>query len=102
MEKVAMRKTVLAVIAGLVAPLLTLGASGTPNIAGRWDFEVSSGDTTIQLNAMGGTEFETYLLQNGSTLSNILIPTSDTTECDSISDGNITATGTVLWSRPRA
>jgi hypothetical protein len=90
-----MRKAVIAVIIGLLAPLLSMAADGVPNIAGRWDFKVTTGDTEIQLNDMGNTEFETYLLQNGNTLSDIVLPTTDTTACDNISDSNVSASGTV-------
>jgi len=89
-----MRKSVLAVIIALVAPLLSQAAN-TPNIAGRWDFEVTTGDTATQLNEMGDTQFETYLLQSGNTLSNIVLPTTDTSACDSVSDGNVSVSGTV-------
>lgn len=89
-----MRKAFLAAVIGFLAPYLAL-AVGTPNISGRWDFEVTTGDTTIQLNELGNTQFETYLLQNGNALSDIAVPTTDTSACDNVSDGNITAAGTV-------
>ena len=90
-----MRKAVVAVILVLIAPLTSPAAHKVQDVTGRWDFQVITGDTAAQLSQMGQTEFETYLLQSGTTLSDIALPTTDTSACDEISDGNVTASGTV-------
>jgi hypothetical protein len=68
-------------------------ASATiPVVQGRWEFVVTSGDNSTQLNTMGQSIFSTYLLQNNAVLTNISAFTYDTVACDTQSNNNITVT----------
>lgn len=67
-----------------------------PQLQGRWEFAVTTGDSQSQLNSFGQTVFSTYLLQNGRTLTNIVNFTTDTSECDTVAFDNVSVTkGTV-------
>jgi hypothetical protein len=58
---------------GPVATILSLAAN-TLNIAGRWVFQVTTGDTAEP---------------------NIFLPTTDKTACDNLLDKNVSAPGTL-------
>jgi hypothetical protein len=62
---------------------------GFPNLNGRWDFAVTTGDPQSQLNSFGQTRFSTYLVQTGGTLNNLVPLTTDTSECDLIAFNNV-------------
>jgi hypothetical protein len=64
-------------------------------IQGRWEFVTLTGDTQYELDHMGQSGISTVLLQSGTTLSDMPIPTTDFFYADQISDNNVTATGTV-------
>jgi hypothetical protein len=72
--------------------LLSAGvvSATTPNIQGRWEFAVTSGDLSAQVDAMGQSTFSTYLLQSGNSLTNIVAFTTDTVACDPSSNNNVT------------
>lgn len=81
--------------AGLAFAFLASAANASaavPVVQGRWEFAVTSGDTSSQLSLMGQTTFSTYLLQTpGDTvLTNIPLFTTDTAACDTQSDNNVT------------
>lgn len=85
--------SLLKIVGLLVLALATAGvapATNLPNIQGRWEFAVTSGDSAAQTAAMGQTTFSTYLLQTGSSLSNIPLFTTDTVACDTESRNNVT------------
>jgi hypothetical protein len=67
-------------------------AAAPPNVQGRWEFAITSGDTDWQLTNMGQSTFSTYLLQAGSSLRNIVSFTTDTVACDTVSNNNILVT----------
>ena len=74
---------------------LTISPSGSqvfPNIQGRWEFAVTSGDTAAQMGQMGQSTFSTYLLQTSgsSALNNIVTSTTDNVACDTVDDNNVT------------
>lgn len=68
----------------------SVASAAVPVIQGRWEFAITSGDTTTQLSTMGQSSISTYLLQSGSTLTNIVYFTSDTILCDPVSQNNVT------------
>lgn len=84
---VAFRPIVLLV---LFLSTSAVALSSVQTIQGRWEFAITSGDTNTQLNSMGQSTISTYLLQNGSSLSNIVAFTTDTIACDTQSDNNVT------------
>ncbi len=74
-------------------------ASATvPVVQGRWEFVVTTGDTTTQLSQMGPSIFSTYLLQTpGNTvLTSISQFTVDTVACDTQSNNNVTVAGSSI------
>jgi len=73
-----------------VAPLLLAHEADEHKLEGRWEFAVTTGDSPSQLTSFGQTAFSTYLLQNGNSLSNIVIFTTDTSECDTIAFDDVT------------
>lgn len=85
-------KTFLATLAlGLLA---TIASASTPNVQGRWEFVTLTGDTPTQLNQAGQSTLSTYLLQSGSTITNIEANTTDTYMDDVNSYNNDVITGT--------
>lgn len=78
--------------------LLTAGvASATiPDIHGRWEFAITTGDTSLQLADMGQSTFSTYLLQSGTALTNIPQFTTDTVACDTQSNNNVTVSNSSI------
>jgi len=73
----------------------TVTMAVNPVAQGRWEFAITSGDPTSQTDAMGQSTISTYLLQSGSTLTNIVGFTTDTIACDTASQGNVTAVGSI-------
>lgn len=73
-----------------VNAVLSVSATGSqsPNMQGRWEFAVTSGDTDTQMAQMGATTISAYLLQSGSALTNIPAFNTDTNYCDTSVDGN--------------
>jgi hypothetical protein len=63
-------------------------------MAGRWSFEILTGDTTTELADYGMSSIDTYFVQTGSTLTNIGSQTWDYTGADTYTLG-LNATGTV-------
>ena len=47
------------------------GSGKTANVQGRWSFVITSGDGPQQLADWGQSSIDTYILQSGSTLSNV-------------------------------
>ena len=74
----------------LFAPVLLAHEPQAPNLQGRWEFAVTTGDGPSQLASFGQTAFSTYLLQNGNSLTNIVNFTTDTSECDTIAFDDVT------------
>lgn len=85
---------VLLILALLVAT--SVNAQTAPN--GRWEFAVTSGDTTYQLENMGQTTFSTYLTLSGTTLTGNSQETTNTSLAE-ISCCNDTVTGTYVTSK---
>ena len=71
-------------------------SSPIPNIQGRWEFAVTSGDTVTQFNTMGQSTFSTYLLQTSGTLTNNVTSTTDNVACDTVDDNNVTVTNSSI------
>ncbi len=85
---------------------LTISSTGSqaPNIQGRWEFAVTSGDLDSQVALMGPSTFSTYLLQTSGSTTLSLIPqfTTHTVACDgngwiniALSNSSIDASGNV-------
>lgn len=85
---------VLFILALLVAT--SVNAQTPPN--GRWEFVVTSGDTTYQLENMGQTSFSTYLTLSGTTLTGDSQETTNSSMAE-ISCCNDTVTGTFTTNR---
>jgi hypothetical protein len=77
---------------------ITSSNAQSPNIQGRWEFAITSGDTATQFAATGQSTFSTYLLQptSGTTLTNIQQFTTDTVACDSVSYNNVTVSNSSI------
>lgn len=69
-----------------------IASAAVPVVQGRWEFVVTSGDSTTQLGTMGQSIFSTYLLQTPGSpvLTNITAFTTDTVACDTQSYNNVT------------
>jgi hypothetical protein len=85
---------VLVILALLVAT--SVNAQTAPN--GRWEFAVTSGDTTYQLENMGQTTFSTYLSLSGTKLTGNSQQTTNTAMAE-IFCCNDTVTGTYVTSK---
>ena len=83
----------LKIIAVLLLTALPSFAS-TPNVQGRWEFATLSGDTPTQLNSSGQSTLSTYLLQSGSTITNVVANTTTNYLDDVYSYNNSVITGT--------
>lgn len=82
-------------IAALVLSMLaTFASASTPNVQGRWEFVTLTGDTPAQLNQSGQSVLSTYLLQSGSTITNIKNVTTDYFLDDQIGYNTVVITGT--------
>ncbi len=80
---------------------LTITSSSTSpaaNIQGRWEFSVTSGDTSTQFSSMGQATFSTYLMQasGSSSLINLTDYTTDTVACDTLGFDNVTVAGSSI------
>jgi len=74
--------------------LATFASASTPNVQGRWEFVTLTGDTPTQLNQSGQSVLSTYLLQSGSTITNIKNVTTDFFLDDAVGYNTVVITGT--------
>lgn len=74
----------------LVNAVLSISSTGSqsPNIQGRWEFAITSGDNDVQVAQLGQSTISSYLLQSGSSLTNIPAFNTDTIYCDTDVNGN--------------
>lgn len=61
----------------------------------RWEFVVTSGDTSAQLAESGLTSFSTFLSQRESQISSLPLLNSDTSICDQLNSDNVVISGNV-------
>jgi hypothetical protein len=76
--------------------VLAAAAQQVPNIQGRWEFVIDTGDSqSQQLNVMGQSTLSTYLIQSGSNIGNDVPDTYTTFAADEYVYANTVITGTV-------
>lgn len=82
----------------LVNAVLSISSTGSqsPSIQGRWEFAITSGDTAVQVTEMGPSTVSAYLLQSGSSLTNIPAFNTDTFYCDTSVNGNTSVTNSSI------
>jgi hypothetical protein len=88
-------RIVLFLAANLFALASLAFAQQIPNIQGRWEFVITTGDSQNQLNNMGQSSISTYLLQTGSVVTNNVPMTTDNILADTYVYDNGTFTGTI-------
>jgi len=69
------------------------------NVQGRWEIAITSGDTSAQLSAIGQSTISTYLLKNGTVLTNMVPFTWDTIACDVANGNNVTVANSSIDSQ---
>lgn len=89
-----MKKLFAVLTLGLLTLLSPSARASTPNVQGRWEFVTLTGDTPTQMNQSGQSTLSTYLLQNGSTITNLPALTSDAYMDDVYCYNNDVITGT--------
>jgi hypothetical protein len=80
-----------------VNAVLTITATGAqPNIQGRWEFAITSGDTPAQTSLMGQSTVSSYVMQSGATLSIISAFNANTIACDTDAGSNASLSGSSI------
>jgi hypothetical protein len=83
-----------------VNAVLTIDSTGTgtPNIQGRWEFAITSGDTPTQISQMGQSTISSYVMQSGTSLSIISAFNANTIACDTNAGSNASLSGSTIDS----